>query len=59
MFSNIYAFRTTNMTKSAMRVTLKNEHRYNIKIIRLEIEIKHDKDGEDSKETFEDYILSL
>ena len=32
-----------------MRVTPKNEHRYNIEIIRLEIEINHDKDGEDSK----------
>lgn len=48
------------MTKSVMRVTLKNEHRYNIEIIRLEVEFNHDKDGEDGKKkTFKDYIMLL
>ena len=39
------------MTKSVMthESTPKNEHWYSIEIIWLEIEINHDKDGEDSK----------
>ena len=37
-----------------MRVIPKNEHRYSIEIIWLEIEVNHDKDGEDSNETFKD-----